>query len=73
MRLKGRLHLASASNESQRCDDASDTALTENNGVAPQWLQPDSGATLFASIVFSETNMAGIIAALVLTLGVNGL
>ena len=33
--LRARLHQASASSLRQLCKDASDTALIENNGVAP--------------------------------------
>ena len=45
----------------QRCDDASDTVLLENNGVAPEWM-----ATTFwsDSIVFNEDSIVSIIKAL---------
>ena len=45
----------------QRCDDASDTVLPENNGVAPEWM-----ATTFwsDSIVFNEDSIVSIIKAL---------
>ena len=56
-----RLHQASALTQSQRCDDARDATLTENNEVATY-----SGATRFVSIVFSETGVASVIAALTL-------
>ena len=53
----------------QRCDDACDFVLIENSGVASKWV-----ANLFWSdfIVFNENRIASIIAALTLTLGVNG-
>ena len=56
----------------QCCYDASDTALSENNVVAPDC--EGGGETLFWSdcIVFNESSFARIIAALLLTLGVNG-
>ena len=60
-----RLHQASASTLRQLCDDASDTALVENNGVTP-----DLGCNPFwsNSIGFNQS----LVAALTLTLGVNG-
>ena len=33
--IKARLHQVSTSVQSQRCDDASDTVLIQNNGVTP--------------------------------------
>ena len=53
----------------QLCDDASNTVLIENNAVAPELvLQPISSN----SIVFNEKSITSVIAALTLTLGVNG-
>ena len=57
--------------ESQRqhCDDASDTVVIENNGVATKWV-----ATPFPSdsFVFNENRIASVIAVLTMTLSVNG-
>ena len=55
------LHQASASTLRQLCDDASNTALIENNGVAP-----DLGCNPFLgdSIVFNENSIISIIAEL---------
>ena len=52
----------------QRCNEASDTALIENNGVTPKWV-----ATPFwsDSIVFNENSIASIVTALTLRLSVN--
>ena len=36
--IRVRLHQTSASTLRQLCDDASDTALIENNGVASKWV-----------------------------------
>ena len=53
----------------QCCDDACDSVLTENNGVAPEWsCNPFSSN----STVFNDNSMTSVIAALTLTLGVNG-
>ena len=41
---KGPLHQASASMLRQLCDDACNSILVENNGVAPEW-----GYNLFSS------------------------
>ena len=53
----------------QRCDDACDSVLIENNRVAPEW-----GCNLFSSdsFVFNENRIASVITALTLMLGVNG-
>ena len=52
-----------------RCDDACNAVLIENNGVAPEWVcKPFSSD----STVFSENRIPSVIAALTLTLGVNG-
>ena len=53
----------------QLCDDAIDTALIENNGIASDW-----GCNPFwsDSIGFNENSIASFIEALTLTLGVNG-
>ena len=53
----------------QRCDDACDSVLTENNRVAPEWV-----CNLFSSgsTVFKENRIASVIAVLMLMLGVNG-
>ena len=57
----------------QRCDDACDSVLMENNGVAPNWVcNPFSSD----SIVFNENGITNfiisVVAALTLTLGTNG-
>ena len=59
----------SASTLRQRYDDACDSVLLENSAVAWKWV-----ATPFCSdtIVFNGNRIASIIAALTLTLGVNG-
>ena len=50
----------------QHCDDARNTTLNKNNGFAPKWVAtPDS-------IVFNKSSIASVIAALRMTLGVNG-
>ena len=36
--LRARLHQASVSMQCQRCNDASDTALIEINGVTQEWI-----------------------------------
>ena len=68
-RLRVRFHQVSVSMLQQLCDDASDTVLIENN---PEWgCNPSSSD----SNVFNEKSIASIIAvlaALMLTLGVNG-
>ena len=53
----------------QLCNDASTTVLIENNRVLSEL-----GCNPFSSdpIVFNENSIAGIVAALTLTLGVNG-
>ena len=53
----------------QLCDDARDSVLIENNGVAPEWV-----CNQFSSdfTVFNENGIASVIATLTLTLGVNG-
>ena len=52
----------------QLCDDASDTALIENNEVAPKWI-----ATLIwsNSIVVNQDSIASVIPALMLTWALN--
>ena len=60
------LHWASASTLRQHCDDASDTAVIENNGVTSEWV-----ATLFWSDS-NENRIASVVAVLTLMLGVNG-
>ena len=73
VRLRARLHQASASTLQQLCHDASVTALIENDGVAQKWV-----ATQFWRdfIVFNENQYwyhhCRVVAALTLTLGVNG-
>ena len=66
---RARLHQASASTLRQLSDDACDFVLIENNGVAPEW-----GCNLFSSnsTDFNENRIARVVAALMLTLGVNG-
>ena len=59
----------SATTLRQRCDDACDSVLIENNGIAPDWVcNPFSSD----SIVFNENRIASVIVELTLTLGVNG-
>ena len=66
--LRAHLYQASVSTLRQLCDDASDTVLMQNNGVARKWV-----VALFRSdsIVFNENSITSVIAALMLTLGVN--
>ena len=53
----------------ERCDDACDCVLIENNRVASEWVcNPFSSD----STVFNENRIASVIAALTLVLGVNG-
>ena len=59
--LRARLHQASPSTRSQRCDDASDTALIEINGVSPEWVETPFWSNS-VSIVFNEINIASTIA-----------
>ena len=61
--VRARLHQASESTLRQLCNDASNTVLIENNGVVPFW--NDS--------IFSMTAVLLVVAALTLTLSVNGL
>ena len=63
------LHQTSASMLRQLYDDASDTAFIENNGVASKWVATSLWSD---SIVSNESNIAGVILELMLTLGVNG-
>ena len=66
--LRAHLHWASASIQRQRCNDASNTYLIENSG-APEW---GCNPIWSESIVFNERNVDSILAALTLTLNVNG-
>ena len=67
------LHQALASTLQQFCYDASNTVLIENNGVAQNGLQPQSGVTLlFSRRTVSLASLYRAVAALMLTLGVNG-
>ena len=56
-RLKVYPYQTSASKLLQLCDDASDTGLTENNGVAPEW-----GCNPFSSDTIVLNDIASIIA-----------
>ena len=67
--LKAYLPRTSVSTLRQLCDDVSDTALIQNNGIAPDW---GCNRFLSDSIVFNENRIASFIAALTLTLSVNG-
>ena len=69
LRLRVRLHQASASTLWKLCDDAKDTFPIGSNGVTPEW-----GCNLFSgeSIVFKENSITSIITVLTLMLGVNG-
>ena len=48
--VRARLHQTSAQTQSQHCDDASDTALIEINGVALEWIANHFGATPLISM-----------------------
>ena len=51
----------------------SDTAVIEHNGVTPKWVPtPFCNPFWSDSIVFNQSSIASVIAALMLTLGVNG-
>ena len=52
--LRTRLHRASASMLRQLSDDASDTVLIENDGVAPDW---GCNPFLSDSILFNENSI----------------
>ena len=67
--VRVRLHRASASTLLQLCDDASNTVLIANNGVAAEW-----GCNPFSSnsIVFNENSIASVITEMTLMLVVNG-
>ena len=67
--LRAHIHQVSASMLQQLCDDATDTVLIENNGVAQKWVATPIWSD---SIVFYENIIASVIAELSLTLGVNG-
>ena len=68
--VRARSHRASESTVQQLCDDASDTVLIENNGVAPKRVATPIWSD---SIVFNENSIASVITELLtLTLGVNG-
>ena len=66
VRVRAFLHQVSASTLRQRCDDASDTVLMENNGVAPEW-----GCNQSLRDITVLCNCR-VVAMLMLTLGVNG-
>ena len=53
----------------QHCDDACDSALIENNRVAPEWVCNPFSSN---STVFNEDRITSVIAALTLMLDVNG-
>ena len=53
----------------ERCDDACDSVLVENNRVASEWVWNPFSSD---STVFNENRIASVIAALTLKLGVNG-
>ena len=67
--LRARLHQASPSTLRQLCDDACDSVVIEINGIAPEWV-----CNPFSSdpTVFHENRIVSVIAALKLTLGING-
>ena len=71
-----RLHQESASTQSQRCDDARDTALNEINGskeLLQNGVAAHSGATpLFSMRAVLYKRHRSVNSALTLTLGVNG-
>ena len=53
----------------QCCDDTCDSVLIENKRIAPEW---DCNSFSSDSTVFNENRITSVIAALMLTLGVNG-
>ena len=61
LRVSARLHWASASILWQCYDDASNTALIENNGVTQKWVSTPFWGD---SIVFNENSIANVTAAL---------
>ena len=73
--MKARLHQTSALMQSQRCDDASDTAVIEKNGVAPKWVAAPFWHNYlfpFFSIEPCYKRHRNVDTALTLMLGVNG-
>ena len=67
--VRAHLHQASASTLQQLCDDACNSVVNENNGVTPEW---DSNQSSNDSTDFNENRIVSVIAALTLTLSVNG-
>ena len=57
--LRAHLHQASVSTLRQLCDDASDSVLIENNGVAPEW---GCYPFLSDSTDFNENRITSVIA-----------
>ena len=76
LRIRARLHQASASTKSQRCNDACNIALIEISGVTPKCVATPFWSDTIFFIDFNESYVASVIAALTLrwrlTLGVNG-
>ena len=50
--------------QSQHGDNVMDTSLIEVHGVTPEWVATMVCRTRFVSIVFNETNIASVMAAL---------
>ena len=67
--VKAHLEPIYTKRQRQRCDDACDSVLIENNRVAPEW---DCNPFSSDSTVFNEYRIASVKAALTRTLGVNG-
>ena len=67
--VKSTLGPVSTKRQRQRCNDACDSVLIENNGVTPRMdLQP-----IFKQFtIFNENRIASVIPASTLRLGVNG-
>ena len=51
-----RVHQASASRQSQCCDDATDIAFIEINGVAPKWVATPSWSDLISMSAVSQAS-----------------
>ena len=57
---------ASPLKQNQNCNDASNTALIEINGVDPEWVATPFRSNSISFNGFNETNITGVIAALTL-------
>ena len=67
----GKVHLGPVYTKRQRqcCNDACDSVLIENSGVACKWVVNPFWSD---TTVFNENRIASVIAGLTLTLGING-